>query len=243
MRKLCIFSVILCGLLAACSFVPLEEKSPWPKLTPGSYQPVTQAGQAYKNMLALRVELVTASVEKIFEYDPELINQRSSRSLLGGKSVDFMELLSQTDLMKTRSGNSRSLSGEELTLYEELEALAEEYQQALKEFYIDDLSFLNGVNGYSVRDRQVIWDGDMVIPADSVEGTIQLYLLKSQLSGEDVSAIINDMNMVFANYAGERDSSRGLYRHSTPLWQDRTIYYNGAIGFCLPIVKTYLLTR
>jgi len=198
MRRFWLLSIILCGvLLASCSSFLTQNTGKKSNHRKGDYQAVTQLGKAYQNYLEVKFEFNTACIEKIFEYDPELINPRSERSLLG-RVVNFSELLSETVLTKTRGG---------LTILDEIEALRNRFQPAFEAAFIDDLSFLNGVSGYSYHGRQVIYDGDILIPADSIEGTIQLGLLRSQLAGEDMNVIANDMDMVKSNYTGHLNNS------------------------------------
>ena len=196
-------------------------------LRQGNYRTVTQTGSVYQNLLDLTMNTVAAAVEKVLEYDPELTDSRSARSVRNRGGMDLLDFLLLTDLEKTKDGSPRSLGSTGVpTLEEELENIAAEFRRAIQDYVIDDFSFLDGINGFSFSDDgQVVYDGDILIPPDSIEGIIQLHILRSQITGEDMPEIFNDINMAASNYPSIQDGSRGLFTFSTLFWPNRRVFY------------------
>jgi len=217
-------------LLSGCNFhqeftpPPNSGEKAGPKIN--DYQAGTEAGRAYQGLLDLTVSAVASLAEKVFEYDPDLLDINSPRSARARGGLDMLGLLSLADLSKTAGGAPRAAESPGLpTLEEELSCIVSAFEQEMRAYAVDDLSFLDGVPGISVENGVVVYEDDLCIDPQTPAGIMQLQLLKANLAGEDTSAILADMSIALANYPSEQDGPRGVFLHSTPLWPNRQVVY------------------
>jgi hypothetical protein len=189
------------------------------------YAAQTETGKVFQDLLALTVKAVSDSAQTTAEYDSGAANYLKARSAQSEDSVDLYDLVSRADLTKTRPGAERSMEGvEQTTLEDALNAISKEYEKNVAAF-VPDLSFLEGVGYAKVEDGLVILDDDMIIDPFSMAGIIQLGLIKAQIAGEDVEAIIADMEQAAAVYGGKEEKDRGVYKLGTNRWPSKTVYY------------------
>ena len=221
------FALFFALVLASCSFGPdqVRKENTGSGLWKGDYQAKTQTGRIYQNLVDLTVNSVVAAAEKVLEYDPELSDSRSARSIRNQGGMNLLDFFLLTDLTKTKDGSQNLEPTSGFTLAEELEEISSEFSRALQNYVIDDFFFLDGINGFSFSDGQVVYDGDILISPDSMEGIIQLHILRSQITGEDLPEIFNDMYWSLSNYPAVQDGSRGVFNFSTTLWPEGVVYY------------------
>jgi hypothetical protein len=190
----------------------------------GDYQAKTQTGKTYQGMVELSLKAAELSIKKVIEYDPELLDERSPRSIGASKGLQLYELYERADMNKTRGGRTAA-SVNELTLRDELDKITADYQQAMQEYFITDLSFLDGYDEVTVANGYVFHSDDLAIDPKGVEGILLLNLLKSELAGEDMDAIMNDLQMASSNYGGNATGARGAFVYNVPRWPSGNIYY------------------
>jgi hypothetical protein len=75
-----------------------------------NYNAVTETGTTYQNLLSLTVNAVTKSVEKVMEYDENVMAQFNERSSVG-RVFDLDDIYALTDIEKTKNAGARSAGG------------------------------------------------------------------------------------------------------------------------------------
>ncbi|GHV89381.1 hypothetical protein AGMMS50267_17410 [Spirochaetia bacterium] len=199
-----------------------------PEMSKETYTAVTGTGNTYHALLNLTVNAVTSSAEKVLEYDSDLADQLTSRSVQNQQALDLNDLFALTDLGKTKGGQSRSVGTvDPLTLEDELSEIVTNYESGVAALAPTDLSFLDGVDGIAVKEGMVYVDDDILIDPASTSGIMQLALIKAQLEGANLNDIIADMENVAGNFGdvNEDAASRGLYKTSTLRWPSKTVSY------------------
>jgi len=218
--------LVIIELLIGCNVFIEPHVSNVTGIQRGNYEADTQTGKVYQDLLDLTVNAVASVAEKVFDYDQELLDNSSPRSINSGKKMDIMSLLSSADLTKTKDSPFRSVeSSDGLTLEKEIGMIVAEYEKAFQSYAIDDLSFLEGLPGVFIENGLVVFDGDLLIDPQSMSGIMELNLIKAALAGEDVTAIIDDMDMVVGNYPSGKSGARSAYYYTTPLWPNGIVFY------------------
>ncbi len=168
-------------------------------------------------------------------------NSTSQAQLVISDYVGLSNIVDQklyTKRIETTSyGSSR-----EVSLKEELEEVAREYNDVI-ESLTPEYKYILSLPGVTTNEEgDVVIGGDMVISRKSLHGILTIELLEAQARGENIDTIIEDMNKAFEEVTkgyvklgngesqnGEMELNllkpKGFYLNDTKPWLHNTITY------------------
>jgi hypothetical protein len=172
--------------------------------------------KTYKKIVGLELSYAQKGVETIQAYID--LPEENARSV-GAGPIDFSEIgrylpSDISALKRIKQDGSRNALIEEVSLEDELNSLVEEFSLELQEALPDPapaltLPFVTGT------DEGLLIGGDTLIPYGSVEGAITVEVLNAAAAGEDVEALIEELQEELSPLIGEEDAaSRALTMNS-----------------------------
>ncbi len=212
--------------IVGCSDIGTESE----KVSTENFPKGNSIAESYISMLNLQTSSLENGLNAISNY---IDIDSSARSALSGEiSLDELDDLLPQDLSqfkRIRDSSSRTATGEEseyITLEEELDEIAENFENQLKEMLPDpsdalSLDYVSGTNtGLLIGD-------DMEIPYNSIEGVMTVHVLNAIANGEDVEkSLAGISDYLDKNFnISENDSARGLWLKETTTWQNNVVYY------------------
>lgn len=185
----------------------------------------TSASTTYLAIVKAQEEHARLAVEAVSRYVD--LPGGSGRSAGGGDAMNFDVIggyLPDDLSTLTRSMPSRAAGGEtEITLEQELEGIAEGFQNQLDSLLPDptDALTLPFVAG---SEEGLVIGGDSVIPYRSLEGAVTVEILNAMARGEDVEALVQGMERELEAEFGT-ESSRGVVKAGDGRWPGGVVNY------------------
>ena len=181
-RGLLVTAAVL--VLAACPNGGEQNRLPH-----GNYEAVTETGRIYQHLTDLDIERTIASIDLLFKYEPDLVNEMSARGY--SEPWTFHEFFSLDGMV------NKSLE-DQLDLLDKLGSVDAAFNDAVESYAAAlDYSFFDSLPGYKVVEDEglgtiVIEDGDILINPNGMQGLFELLLRKDREEG-NLNATINDM--------------------------------------------------
>jgi hypothetical protein len=225
-----VFGVFLMGCPDLVDVEPSVESIP-EATSDRELESTSKVAKTYKSLVGLQMDYAQKSVDTISEYvDIQEINARSVQGTVDFANIGDLLPKDLSTLKRVKPGLDRSVEGEEITLEEELDALAEDFSAELQEMLPDPekaltLPFVEGT------DEGLLIGGDMVIPYDSIEGAITVELLNAMADGEDVEALVVNLDDELKEFFGDsietedQELARGMVINSDGRWRRGVINY------------------
>jgi hypothetical protein len=183
--------------------------------------------KTYKKIVGLELDYAQKGVDAVQAYIdlPEEITRSA-----GAEFVDFSKVgrylpSDLSSLKRIKPGDSRNVLPEEVTLEEELNSLVEEFSLQLQEALPDPtmaltLPFVTGT------DEGLLIGGDTIVPYGSLEGAITVEILNALAAGEDVEALVAEMEEELFPFIGDEDStSRSVIKAGDGRWLNGRVNY------------------
>jgi hypothetical protein len=196
----------------------------------------TKAAEATSNYLSSGLENLDKSSEKVInilsEYElGNTANQKSLASFNGDKK-DFFERidsllpydLSVLQRKKSVYNEGKNLySIEEITLEKELEELALELQETMKNMSLNIEDALNLENVIAFKNG-ILVDGELFLDPTNISHITSIEMYNSLGRGESIENFVNDFNHKLEN-TEEIKNLQGLYESDLKKWPNGVVYY------------------
>jgi len=210
--KLCPLSLFVLIVFASCPNPSTPEN-------PYTYEAKTEVGKLYRMLMNRQIDSVTKSVEKILEYDYD--------GILKEKWSNPMELNKIYETIDFDTIKQTSSSGTQIVLGDEMEEIANTFLAYINSMK-PDLSFLleyEVIDGYTIEvvDDVVLLEEDMIIDTSSPWGIISIEMIKAHLAGEDMYAIVVDLDNIARAYNQKRNENNTYY---SPFYIDDVFYWD-----------------
>jgi len=185
----------------------------------GNYKAVTETGKIYQHLTELHIENTIATLDLMFDYEPDLLNKVSAAS----EPWNFYELYLLLGMGRKKDG---------IVFEEKMSEIAAVYHKAVESYAAAlDYSFFDSLPGFEVVGGYVIEGGDILINPNSTDGLFELLLLKDREEGT-LNETIDDIKKVVLNYgtedkSGDIDSGDSFWRYSE--WGFIFSYLNGKL--------------
>ncbi|MDR3123505.1 MAG: hypothetical protein LBU16_06975 [Treponema sp.] len=183
--------------------------------------------KTYKKIVALELDYAQKGVDAVQAYVD--LPEETARSA-GTALVDFSEIgrylpSDLSALKRIKPGDSRNALPEEVTLEDELNALAEEFSLQLQEALPDPsmaltLPFVTGTEeGLQIG-------GGTIIPYGSLNGAITVEILNAFAAGEDVDALVSELADELSPFIADAgNESRAVSKNGDGRWVKGHINY------------------
>jgi hypothetical protein len=237
---LCATSIVLFGsLLVACSplldaFGLAEQTAEDSKTDESGYAGLVAVSEdssnltkTYKKIVGLELDYAQKGVDAVQAYIdlPEEIARSAGTELIDFSEIGRYLPSDLSSLKRIKPGDSRNALPEEVTLEDELNVLIEEFSLQLHEALPDPamaltLPFVTGT------DEGLLIGGDMVVPYGSLEGAITVEILNALAAGEDVEALVAELEDELSPFIENVDStSRAVSKDGDGRWLKGKVNY------------------
>lgn len=229
----CILIALPILFLSACT-METQQSAP-----ANGYQPVTKAGISYKSSLETMEQSVEKLAECLSNYMDLEDSERFARNAQNETELtldDIAELVTDNLLTTVRvrpvqqkSSTRRAIDDisqtEEVTLAEELQEIVSDFSDTM-ESLVPDTTHITEVPGLSIEDGKIIINGESELSLASLPGILAVEILNSQLEGQDIDQVLNDLGCVEDQFfTNTSDDDRGIYPKLTPRWSDNRVRY------------------
>lgn len=133
---------------------------------------------------------------------------------------DDLSTLKRKKDLKSRN----SIENDEITLYEELQTIINDYKVNIASI-IPDPTPASNLEYVNIEDGLLYMEDDRAISLESPQGMMTIEVLNRISQGEDIDDIISSIENDLSLLDSKEPASRGLYKLNTPLWKDGIVYY------------------
>lgn len=197
-------------------------------ITVENMSPLAQSCVAVLDLQTKAVEDGLSAISKYINIDETKTRALTSKEI---ELDDFILSLPDDYLRLTRKKtcSSRSLEGcsEDITLGEELDEIAEKFEQDLKKLIPNPMPALT-LDYVQGTDTGLLIGSDMEIPYNSIDGIMTVNILNAIANGEDAASMVKEIeNYVKSNYyVEEKTSERAVWEAQVGTWTNGVINYH-----------------
>lgn len=230
-RKFSFFTMVLTILLSLFSCSEIQSENGTESFDGTKWaENANPIAQNYISMVKLQKSALENGLSAISQYIN--IDEEVDRSALSTEmAIEDFECLIPDDIScfkRLRSTDSRSVSNEEeyITLEEELDEIAENFEQEFEKLLPEPTDALK-LDYIAKTESALLLGDDMEIPLKSIEGAVTVQILNAIANGDDVEDAVNEIEDALSCEFGssEEDVSRGVWLCETTMWPNNVVYY------------------
>lgn len=237
LRNTCaVAGILFLSILSGCGDLDqpeaYETPKPQPEVQPAPAVPNTapsQLSQTYKKIIDLELRYAQKGVDLVQEYVdlPEPAARNAATSELDFTDIGTYLPADLSVLTRMKPGKTTRSLPQEVTLEQELDALAEQFYQEFTDALPDPEKALTLPFVTATEEGIQIGD-DAVIPYNSLQGAVTVEILNAMVNGENIEELITNFEQEITEFlenAEEENQSRGLIKNGDGRWANGVVNY------------------